>query len=254
MKRWFTVALALASCTTGQAQAQGSAGEAVAMQGTNDAPACASCHGERGEGQPDADIPRLAGLEAPYLLHQLSSFAEGTRQSPIMGPVALAIGEADRRAVAGFYARLPPATSPAAKYATAAGLAVGVTLADRGDWSRGIPGCSQCHGGNGSGLGSSFPALTGQSAGYLENQLRAFASGARRNDPMGLMQGIAKKLDKDQIAAVSAYYSALPGLRPEQISEKPIATTVPVAPKAFTPPPISAIPDDENGAMIRLGE
>lgn len=41
------------------------------------AAACASCHGERGEGMRDAGFPRLAGLSASYLQAQLLHFQRG---------------------------------------------------------------------------------------------------------------------------------------------------------------------------------
>ena len=67
--------------------------------------------------------------------------------------------------------------------------------------------CARCHGFDGASDGSgAFPRLDGQSAQYLAEQLRHFASGARRN---ALMQPIAKGLRDDEIEVVSQYYASL---------------------------------------------
>ena len=89
-------------------------------------------------------------------------------------------------------------------------IAAGAALAGRGDWSKGLPGCGQCHGAAGQGVGKTFPGLAGQSAEYIMSQLKAWKDGKRTNDPLHLMTGIASKLSDDQVAAVAAYYASLP--------------------------------------------
>ena len=51
-----------------------------------------------------------------------------------------------------------------------------------------VSACVQCHGPAGVGVGERFPPLAGQSATYIENQLRARTARLR---PMGLMAGVA---------------------------------------------------------------
>jgi cytochrome c553 len=66
--------------------------------------------------------------------------------------------------------------------------------------------CARCHGFDGAADGSgAFPKLTGQSSQYLENELRAYISGNRKN---ALMQPIAKGLNDAEIKAVAQYYAA----------------------------------------------
>src|SRR5271169_5546680 len=73
--------------------------------------------------------------------------------------------------------------------------------------TRGAVACARCHGFDGASDGSgAFPRLDGQSAQYLAEQLRHFASGARQN---ALMQPIAKGLKDDEIEAVSQYYASV---------------------------------------------
>lgn len=184
---------------------------AIAQHGNgHGAPPCMSCHGADGGGQAAAGFPRLAGLDAAYLQRQLDDFANGSRHNAVMQPIAAALGEDERKALAGYYSKLPiPAAVPATASATPAS-ALGKELATRGRWDQQVPGCVACHGPHGEGVGAHFPPLAGQSATYLGNQLRAWKDGSRKNDPLGLMQHVASALNEDDIKAVSAWFAALP--------------------------------------------
>lgn len=169
---------------------------------------CMACHGTDGGGMSAAGNPRLAGLNAAYIQRQLDDFANGTRSSPIMQPNAKALSEDERAALATYYSALPiPArlAAPGAKPDAA-----GEALATRGDWHRGVPGCVKCHGTRGIGVGANFPPLAGQPAAYIEAQLRDWQQGSRRNDPLQLMQHIAKPLTTQEIAAVAEWFAAQP--------------------------------------------
>ena len=173
-------------------------------------PACSACHGEHGEGRPDAAYPRLAGLNSEYLIQQLNAFAGGGRDSEAMQPIATALTPDERKAIAKFYAGLVTPKVEEPTKADSKTIAIGAHLADRGDWSNGLPGCSRCHGPAGQGVGNAFPGLAGQSAEYITSQLKAWKEGKRTSDPLHLMTGIASKLNDDQVAAVAAYYASLP--------------------------------------------
>ncbi len=78
--------------------------------------------------------------------------------------------------------------------------------------TQGTPGgsvaCATCHGQNGGGdEGGAFPRLSGLNEGYLARQLRAFRDGGRDNP---IMSPMAQPLTDAEVAAVSAYYAALP--------------------------------------------
>jgi len=250
MKPFALAALALSVFAATQAPA--ASGRDIAITGTQDAPACSACHGAKGEGQAAAAIPRLAGLDAGYIFRQLTSFADGTRKNDTMRPVASALSDVERKAVAVYYASQKPAVAPAPAASADTAIAAGAALAQSGDWSRGIPGCSQCHGPDGSGVGALVPRLAGQSAQYIEAQLKAWRAGTREDDPMGLMASVAKKLDDTEIGSVAAYFAAAPSIpstptgKPETKANEPKAGT-------FVPPPENAIPDDEFGKLVRLG-
>jgi cytochrome c553 len=64
--------------------------------------------------------------------------------------------------------------------------------------------CGICHGTNGLNAGG-MPNLAGQSKEALAGHLRDFRDGKR---PATIMHQISKGLTEDQIAAVSAYWSA----------------------------------------------
>ena len=185
---------------------------AITRQGNGKGAApCMACHGVDGAGQAAAGNPRLAGLDAAYLQKQLDDFASGARESPVMKPTASALGEDERQSLALYYSKLPlpPAlTRPATPMPAADG--VGALLATRGDWSREVPGCVQCHGPGGVGVGAHFPPLAGQSAVYIEAQLKAWQNGSRHNDPLQLMQHLSKALSAQEVDAVAAWFAAQP--------------------------------------------
>lgn len=201
-------------------QAQATDAAAIARQGNGRGAApCIACHGVDGAGQAQAGYPRLAGLDAAYLEKQLGDFANGTRGSAVMLPTASALSADERQALATYYSQLPlpPAlANPATPMPAAESL--GARLATRGDWDRDVPGCVQCHGPAGVGVGTHFPPLAGQPASYLAAQLRAWQQGTRHNDPLQLMQHLSAALTAQDIEAVSAWFAAqplpAPGIQP----------------------------------------
>ncbi|HEX7369927.1 MAG TPA: c-type cytochrome [Rhodanobacteraceae bacterium] len=186
----------------------------IASQGNgHGAPPCASCHAADGAGQPAAGFPRLAGLNEAYLARQLDDFASGSRANPVMAPIAKALSEDERRALAAYYSGMPiPAA--AAKGTTPPTDALGEQLALHGRWNKQVPACVACHGPHGVGVGEHFPPLAGQSTTYIANQLREWQQGKRKNDPLGLMQHVASALDDNDVDAVAAWFAAQPAAVP----------------------------------------
>src|SRR4029450_161545 len=66
--------------------------------------------------------------------------------------------------------------------------------------------CNVCHGANGISTLPDAPNLAGQPEIYLSNQLRAYRSGERRHEVMGL---VAKALSDDEIEDLAAGVSSL---------------------------------------------
>ena len=219
-----------------------------------DAASCSACHGQAGEGNAAAGFPRLQGLPAAYQLRQLEAFVDGTRQSVVMAPLARSLSSRERARIADYYAALPP---PARQPGTPP-AAHDDRLAVRGRWSEELPGCVQCHGENGSGIGTVFPPLAGQPAAYLAAQLRAWREGTRGGEPLGLMQRIAGRLSDADVAAVSEYFSAIPaggvaapGPAATQVREAPSAARA-GAQATFAPANVP-LPDDGFGKAVELG-
>ncbi len=185
------------------------AGARLATEGAGAVPACNSCHGARGEGQPAERAPRLAGLGAAYLRQQLEAYASGARRHPVMEPIAQALQAAPRHQVAAHFASLDlPAMTPGAGRPPADGIAA--KLAWTGDEARQLMACANCHGRDGGGLGDRIPPLAGQPASYLEAALAAWRDGRRRTDPSGQMPRIARALQAAEVRALAAWYAALP--------------------------------------------
>lgn len=194
-----------------QAQAPAEAGKRIATQGAGGVAACLSCHGANGEGNAAGGFPRLAGLPAYYFAKQLHAFADGSRDNAVMGPIAKALNAEQVDALAAYYSGLQP------KAVKAKGAAPGrqattraSTLATRGDESKMIQACANCHGAGGGGEPPVYPYLAGQHASYIENALREWKSGQRKTDPSGQMPAIAQKLNDDDIKALAVYFASLP--------------------------------------------
>ncbi|HFE44073.1 MAG TPA: hypothetical protein ENJ18_01080 [Nannocystis exedens] len=68
--------------------------------------------------------------------------------------------------------------------------------------------------------------MAGQHAFYLKGQLEAWRSGVRKNDPNELMKGIAERLTKREIEAITAYYATLDPLPPPKDKNKEQAAAV----------------------------
>ncbi|MGA7974265.1 MAG: c-type cytochrome [Pseudolabrys sp.] len=100
-----------AACTGLVAAALLCAGPAAAQQtnGVVDliAEACAPCHGEEGIAKSIA-VPNLAGQHNVYLYNQLRAFRAKTRRHKDMLYMSRQLTDEEMRAIADYYASLPP--------------------------------------------------------------------------------------------------------------------------------------------------
>jgi len=71
------------------------------------AEACTPCHGDEGIAK-SADVPNLAGQKAIYLYNQLQAFHAGKRPHKDMRFMSRQMTDEDMRAIADYYAKLPP--------------------------------------------------------------------------------------------------------------------------------------------------
>ncbi|WP_322810201.1 c-type cytochrome [Terricaulis sp.] len=173
-------------------------GRAIAFGAVDARHACFTCHGFTGEGRGDA--PRLAGLEAGYIAKQLEDYARQTRPDDVMTPIARALTDRQRRAVALYYATqtidigAPTAPAPAIW---------------RGDETRGVRACADCHSLDAGSI-EAGPHIAAQPAAYTAAQLDRWRRGVRRNDPNDEMGRIGRALKDEEIAALSAYLERSP--------------------------------------------
>jgi cytochrome c553 len=166
---------------------------------------CAACHGVDGNSAIPT-YPHLAGQNASYITKQLADFKSQTRNDPIMFGMVAALTEDDMKNVAAFY----ESQSNKGGKAAADKVELGERIYRGGLAGKGVAACTACHGPTGSGIATSrYPAVSGQSAVYVEAQLNKFADGSRSNDPNRMMRDIASKLSKDEMAAVASYMQGL---------------------------------------------
>ena len=214
-------------------------GHTIAMQG-NGLPgntACAECHRINGGGMPSVGIPRIAGQTETYIYREIRGVQKGTRYSPYMDGIVQNLSRKDIRSVALYYStvRTPKLHDPAEFDPSLREL--GRRIARRGLWDRNIPACILCHGQNGRGIPPNFPYIAGQSKSYLMGQLLSFAIVKRKDDPEGLMRGIASKLTNREIKAVAQYFASLEPPVYGKIPEKNRPDRLRLIPEKETPTP-----------------
>jgi cytochrome c553 len=203
MKNWFalTLGLLMISMSYGTCQATGDP-----AAGKEKSASCAACHGADGNSV-NPEWPKLAGQHEGYLVKQLAYFKDGERVNETMKGMASNLTEQDREDLAAYY------SSQKVKIGSADPSLVeyGQKIYRSGNASSGVAPCMGCHGPNGAGNpASNYPALRGQNAQYIENQLRGFASGQRHNEnAKKMMQILASRMTDREIRAVASYIQGL---------------------------------------------
>lgn len=98
------------------------------------------------------------------------------------------------------------ALAAAAVFASLGFIAGNVAAQDVAAGKRKAVACQACHGLDGMAKLPDAPHLAAQPAAYLERELRAYRSGSRRNEVMGVA---AKGLSDEDIRDLAAYYAAI---------------------------------------------
>ena len=206
--------------------AQDPVGGGNSTAGKEKAGSCAGCHGEDGNSLMPT-FPKLAQQHTSYLVKQLHAFKDGSRNDPVMAPMAMALSDADIADLGAYFSSqtisanpepsLPPPEDPdepvdenMAKATMQALLATGSNLYRNGNKETEVSACIACHGPAGEGnKPAAFPALHSQHPDYLIKTLTDFKSGARNKNPDNMMNMIAKKMSDEEIKAVSYYISTM---------------------------------------------
>lgn len=173
--------------------------------------ACFVCHGQEGRASSAGYLPRIAGKPAGYLYNQLLNFREDRRHNAAMISFVGNLSDAYLWEIASYFAALDlpyPAPSPVAL--TVEQRARGETLALRGDASRQLPACNQCHGPQLMGMQPATPGLLGLPRDYLLSQLGSWRTQSRRAMAPDCMADIAGRLSPEDLGAVTAWLSQQP--------------------------------------------
>lgn len=202
MKNWLVLALSVA-LAGGVSQ---SLAEGNAAAGKEKSATCAGCHGPDGNSA-NPEWPKLAGQHPKYLEKQLNDFKAGSeRSNAMMAPMVAPLSEQDMADLAAYFAEQTAQVGAADE----ALVALGQRIYRGGNIKTGVAACSGCHGPAGAGNpAANFPALSGQHAKYVENQLYAFKKGERSNDANKMMRSTAGKMSDEEIKAVSSYIQGL---------------------------------------------
>jgi cytochrome c553 len=167
---------------------------------------CAACHGADGNSV-NPEWPKLAGQHETYIVKQLTYFSDGERDNATMKPMAGGLTEQDREDLGAYYAsqKVSPGTADPSL------VELGKKIYRSGNPESGIAPCMGCHGPNGAGNPAArYPALRGQHAKYIENQLHGFAEGKRVNEnAVKMMQILAARMTNREIRAVASYIQGL---------------------------------------------
>ena len=177
---------------SGTSQAAIGLGATLALQ------QCTMCHGA--QGITAADTPNLAGQYLEVIVKQLVDYKNGHRTHSLMQALSANLAEDDIRNLAVYYASLPKP-----RLETTPDDSPPPALVRVGDPVRNIAPCASCHGGIDRKLGT--PWLEHMPKKYLEDQMHAFATGARRNDSHAQMRNVVRQMTKKEIEVVSDFYA-----------------------------------------------
>ncbi len=168
--------------------------------------ACETCHGAAGDAPiPGMMAPKLAGLDARYIVKELHDFKYGRRTFDAMNTLAKGLSEAEIEADAEYFAAQTRTPDEVTDKALAER---GEAIVMHGIRDQAVPACANCHN---DGLTGTFryPRLAGQKSDYVITQLTHLKSGERHND-FGFMSRVAMRLTDSQMKAVAEYMSGLP--------------------------------------------
>jgi cytochrome c553 len=180
--------MALTACFSLTAHAAGDA-----AQGEKKFYTCVGCHGipNYRNAFPDYSVPKLKHQYADYIVAALQEYKTGQRPHPTMHAQAASLSDQDMQDIAA-YLQGPEPFKPTAVTANP---------------PKQVAACVACHGETGLGLVAPMTPrpsmIAGQHADYLEQALKAYRNGRRKNV---VMDGMAQLLTTDEDIRIAAEY------------------------------------------------
>ncbi|MGH8685755.1 MAG: c-type cytochrome [Nitrosospira sp.] len=171
--------------------------------------ACIACHGPEDRMGRDGYYPRIAGKPEGYLFNQLRNFRDGRRYYRPMALLLADISDQYLREIAAYFSTLKQPYPPPERISSSPDdIKLAQNLISRGDPSRKIPACVECHGKDLMGTAPFIPGLLGLPRAYLIAQFGAWRSGGLLRGTSDCMSEIARQLTPDETNAVAAWLAA----------------------------------------------
>jgi cytochrome c553 len=167
-------------------------GKAVADQ------SCARCHGAKGISTTPG-LPHVAGQRAAYLYVEMVAYRSGARKNEAMTAAVKFLSDDALVKVAAYYASLEPA-QPAAVRAARGSAAKDPVQAGKAVAAS----CDGCHGERGVTSTPGMPNLVGLDPKYVVLAMKAYKSGARKDD---MMKSAVATLSDADLENVALYYA-----------------------------------------------
>ncbi len=158
---------------------------------------CHGCHGVENykNAYPNYRVPKLGGQSTAYLAAALRGYANGERPHQTMHSQAVTLSEQDRRDIAAYLQgeqQIQPRTEVVGTPPQASQT------------------CVACHGADGAKTAApDYPILAGQYPDYIEQALKDYKSGRRKNP---VMAGIAAGIDEKDFEALADFFGQQHGL------------------------------------------
>jgi cytochrome c553 len=198
MKRIGLKMAVLAIFASALSAASSQAGESAAVRN------CTWCHGAAAQGYTVA--PRLAGQRPQYIMSQIRSFHEHTRDNPFskqyMWSAVASLSPYAARDLANYFASIPPKPANDGNSVLAAR---GRTIYMDGIPEANIVSCYACHGPNAEGI-RDIPRLGGLAYFYIKARLEQWGQGYH-STPGSPMPLVATHLGPEEVEALASYLS-----------------------------------------------
>ena len=154
-----------------------------------------------------AVYPKLSGIGEKYLYRQLVDIKSGDRPIAEMTGLLDNMSDQDLWDLAAYYNEQEMVVGQADPDLVEQGQA----LYRGGNMASGVAACAGCHSPNGAGNEpAGYPALGGQTADYVAEQLKAYRDGERAGGAnAAIMADVASKLSDSEIEALANYVSGL---------------------------------------------